>query len=190
MAEPDHPHPLLNIEGEFVALGPLRRDLLARYQRIFALSQPSTLEQEEALLAERAAAKDMVFFTVYARPLWRPIGTTYLTGINHIHHRAELGILIGETACRGHGYAIETTHLMLDFAFTVLGLHSVMLTVYEYNLAGWRAHTRAGFREVGRRRQQHWQHGRLWDEIVMDCLATEFTGPVLERMLTSEAPRP
>jgi len=28
---------------------------------------------------------------------------------------------------------------VLDFAFTALGLHSVMLTCYEYNLAGRRA---------------------------------------------------
>jgi RimJ/RimL family protein N-acetyltransferase len=64
---------------------------------------------------------------------------------------------------------------MRDFAFVTLGLHSLMLTVYEYNLAGRRAYAKAGFREVARRRQCHWLDGRFWDEIVMDCLATDGT---------------
>ena len=43
--------------------------------------------------------------------------------------------------------------LLLDYAFTVLGLHSVMLTVVEYNHAGRRCYEKAGFREMGRRRE-------------------------------------
>jgi RimJ/RimL family protein N-acetyltransferase len=62
---------------------------------------------------------------------------------------------------------------MRDDAFTILGLHNLILTVYEPNLAGRRAYTKAGFREVARRRQSHWLNGRFWDEIVMECLATE-----------------
>jgi len=38
---------------------------------------------------------------------------------------------------------------MLDYAFTVQGLHAVMLTVYEYNRAGQRAYAKAGFRPFG-----------------------------------------
>jgi diamine N-acetyltransferase len=78
---------------------------------------------------------------------------------------------------------------MLDIAFTALGLHSIMLTVYAFNLAGRRAYEKAGFREVGRRRQSHRVGGHYWDEIIMDCLATEFTSPVLSRVFEPEAPR-
>lgn len=77
---------------------------------------------------------------------------------------------------------------MLDYAFTALGLHSVMLTAYEYNLVGWRAHEKAGFREFGRRRQSHWMGGRYWDEIYMDCLATEVASPVLDRVFVPDTP--
>jgi diamine N-acetyltransferase len=79
---------------------------------------------------------------------------------------------------------------MLDVGFTALGLHSIMLTVYAFNLAGRRAYEQAGFREVGRRRQSHWMGGHYWDEIIMDCLATEFTNPVLSRVFVPDAPRP
>ncbi len=63
---------------------------------------------------------------------------------------------------------------MLDYAFTTLGLLCVMLRVYEYNLAGLRAYRKAGFSEIGRRRECHWRGGRFWDAIYMDCLASEF----------------
>ena len=183
--------PVVNVEGNVVALGPLRRDLIPTYHcwhndvatiRTFALRQPATLEQEEASYAAMTTDASSVFFTVYDRASWRAVGTTYLTDIDHRHRCAEFGVLIGEAERRGRGYGTETARLVLDYAFTALGLHNIMLTVYEFNLAGRRAYEKAGFREVGRRRQSHWMGGRFWDVIVMDCLAPEFTSPVLSRV--------
>jgi RimJ/RimL family protein N-acetyltransferase len=56
--------------------------------------------------------------------------------VDHRNRSATFGILIGEPECRGKGYGTETTRLMLDYAFTTLGLHNVMLTVFEFNPAG------------------------------------------------------
>jgi diamine N-acetyltransferase len=191
--------PQITIEGKLIALGPLRRDLIPTYQRwhnnvatlrTYALPLPTTLEQEEALYTELTTASDKVLFTVYERASWQPVGTTYLTDIDHRHRSAEFGVLIGDVIWRGKGYGTETASLMLDYAFTALGLHSVMLTVYAFNLAGRRAYEKAGFREVGRRRQSHWMGGHYWDEIIMDCVATEFTSPVLSRAFAQDAPRP
>jgi diamine N-acetyltransferase len=191
--------PPITIEGNQVALGPLRRDLVPTYRRwhndvatlrTYALPLPTTLEQEEALYAELTDASDKVFFTIYERLSWRAVGTTYLTEIDRRHRSAEFGVHIGQASSRGKGYGTETASLMLDFAFTALGLHSVMLTVYAFNLAGRRAYEKAGFREVGRRRQSHWMAGQYWDEVLMDCLATEFTSPVLSRVFVPDAPWP
>jgi hypothetical protein len=52
--------------------------------------------------------------------------------------------VLGEADYRGRG---------LDYAFTALGLHNVMLSVHEFKHAGRRAYGKAGFREVGRRRE-------------------------------------
>jgi diamine N-acetyltransferase len=191
--------PPITIEGNLIALGPLRRDLIPTYQRwhndiatlrTYALPLPTTLEQEEALYAELTADSDKAFFTIYERTSWQAVGSTYLTDIDHGHRSAEFGVLIGDVIWRGKGYGTETASLMLDYAFTALGLHSIMLTVYAFNLAGRRAYEKAGFREVGRRRQSHWMGGQYWDEIIMDCLATEFTGPVLSRVFMPDGPRP
>ena len=199
MDEQGDERPPITIEGNLIALGPLRHDLIPTYHRwfndiattrTFELPLPTTLEQEEALYADLTAASDKASFTIYERLSWRAVGMTYLTHIDYRHRRAEFGIVIGEVVCRGKGYGTETASLMLDVAFTALGLHSIMLSVYEFNLAGRRAYEKAGFREACRRRQCHWMGGQFWDEIIMDCLATEFTSPVLSRVFMPDAPRP
>jgi RimJ/RimL family protein N-acetyltransferase len=179
--------PIVNIEGEHVALGPHRRDLIPTYQRwindfemlrtIGAVQpRPTTLEQEEAWYAGNANPGE-VRFTIYERAGLRPIGTTALHGVDFRNRTAVFGIFIGEADARGRGLGTEVTTLMLDYAFTALGLHSVMLTVAEFNRAGQRAYQKAGFQEFGRRRQCRWMGGRLWDDVYMDCLSPEFDRP-------------
>ena len=180
--------PVLNVVGELVALGPLRRDLLKVYgrwindlasARNLGSHRPYTAEEEEDWYASEVKAEDRVVFTLYEGESLRPIGTTSLFGIDHRNRRAEFGISIGEPECRGRGYGTEATRLTLDYAFTALGLHNVMLRVFEYNLAGIRAYEKAGFKEYGRRRECYLMGGRMWDDVHMDCLSTQFESPVL-----------
>ena len=179
--------PIINITGEQVALGPLGRDLVPLYHRWLNdfsharnfddTPEPWTTERTLALFEERATDQGSnITFTIYERAGLRPIGYTMLLDISQRHRSAEFAIHIGEDDAHGKSYGTETTRLMLDYAFNDLGLHSVYLTVAEYNLAGHRAYQRAGFRDSGRRRQAWLLNGRFWDEIIMDCLADEVSG--------------
>lgn len=185
----DDQKPNLNFHGDIVALGPLRRDLLPLYQkwdsdflvnRTTAVIRPFTVEAEALAYDRYSNDPSYALFTIYERSTNRPIGKTYLSDIHD--HTAEFGIVIGESDCQGKGYGTETTRLMLDYAFTILGLNNVMLTVYEYNHAGIQAYRKAGFREFGRRRQAKWMNGRFWDVIYMDCIADEFESIVLKKL--------
>jgi RimJ/RimL family protein N-acetyltransferase len=152
---------------------------------------PLLLEQEEKWYERQVeGAGGAAHFTIYLREAWRPVGNTSLMDIDRVNRCATFGLLIGEPDARGQGYGTEATRLMLDYAFTAQGLHSVHLEVFEYNLAGIRAYQKAGFKELGRRRQAHFMGGRLWDVVLMDCLATEFESPVLRRVLAPDTPRP
>ncbi len=193
--------PILNIVGELVALGPMRRELLSLYLKwindfevtrtLMVGMRPTSLEAEtgwfERVATDRAAdpsgtAAD-VSFTVYERITLRPIGTSDLHNIDHRLRRAEFGIMIGEKDCWGRGYGTETARLTLDYGFTALGLHNIMLTTQSYNERGIRAYLRAGFKELGRRREAHRLAGKPYDVIYMDCLASEFESPVLQHLL-------
>jgi diamine N-acetyltransferase len=192
--EPARPDgPIVNIMGEKVALGPHRRDLLPLYQRWvndFEVTRtlavgwrPITSESEETWYARVSQSDREIGFTIYERASLRPIGNTGLHDVDHLHRTATFGILIGEKDCWGKGYGTEATVLTLDYAFTGLGLHNVMLTVYADNERGLRAYTRAGFRVIGRRREALRRGGQACDVVYMDCLATEFEGSVLRRLL-------
>ena len=184
-SEPETPGndpPIINIWGELVALGPLRRDHLPLYTRwindldttrSLGASAPMTVEQETAWYDGEVKNEKNVHFTIYELPALRPIGTASIGGIDHQHGTAEFGISIGEPEARGRGYGTETTRLVLRYAFDYLGLHNVELGVYEFNEAGIRAYEKAGFREVGRRREAYLHGGRRWDMIWMDCLASD-----------------
>lgn len=190
--------PIVNIAGEKVALGPIRRDLLPLYQRwvndfrtlrtLAIQPHPMTMEQETAWY-DHATASDAIYFTIYETASWRPIGNTEWRKVDYRNRTAEFAILIGDAADRGKGYGTEATRLMLDYAFTALGLHNVMLTCYAFNLASQRAYTKAGFREFGRRHACHWMGGKLWDEIYMECLASDFVSPVLSTIFRPDEPR-
>jgi RimJ/RimL family protein N-acetyltransferase len=187
---------MINIRGEKVALGPLEKSLLSDYRRwindfetvrtLGAAPRPMTAEQEEAWYEGRTKTEDEIHFTIYALPDLTPIGLTALHNVNHRNRSADFGIIIGEPDYRGHGLGTETVCLVLDYAFTALGLHNVMLSVYEFNRAGRRAYEKAGFQEIGRRRECRFMGGDMWDEIFMEQLSTGFESPVLGKILSAD----
>ncbi len=184
--------PVINFQGELVGLGPIRREFIPLYQRwmndfettrfLDFQPRPMTLAQETAWF-EATSTGDGIIFTIYELATGRPIGNCDIQNLDVRNRRAELGILIGEPDARGKGYGAEAMRLLAGFAFTALGLHSLMLWTYEYNIAGQRCYAKVGFREMGRRRASRWHAGRFWDEIAMDLLASEFESPVLRALL-------
>jgi RimJ/RimL family protein N-acetyltransferase len=181
--------PLVNIVGERVALGPLHRGLLPLFERwdndFSAAHQRGNDPRpitKEAIAAEwdwllRGERPDWIGFAIYALPDLRPIGVTNIRDFTNPHGTAEFGIAIGDPADRGQGFGTEATRLILDYAFTVLGVHNVWLDTPSYNLAALRAYEKAGFREIGRRRGALLLAGRRYDIVFMDCLAAEFAPP-------------
>jgi diamine N-acetyltransferase len=180
--------PIINIHGERVALGPLRRELVPLYQRwindfdimrTFGVPMPVSLEQAERWYDEALRDERTHRFTVYEREPLRPIGKAGLYHIDFRNRRAEFGILIGEAEAHGKGYGAEVTRLLLDYGFTTLGLHNIFLEVASYNHAGIRAYQKAGFKEIGRRREAYLMEGRWYDKVYMDILSTEFERPAV-----------
>ncbi len=189
------PIPVITIAGERVALGPLRRDLLPLYnawinnlettQYLSEAGSVLTLDEEIAWYDSVVKNPSTRSLTIYQLPSYRPIGVVNLHQINHRHHKANMGIMIGEPDARGKGFGTEAVELILDYGFNALDLHSIWLTTYAFNHAGQGAYRKAGFREVGRRRECRYHAGRFWDEIHMDILASEFTRSRLASRLTA-----
>lgn len=192
--QPSVDPPIVNFAGDLVALGPHRRDLLPLYLKwINDFSVTRTYGTRFRTVTAEARQEwydrfskggpDFVDFVIYERATMRPMGYTTLEDIDLRDRTAKFALLIGEPDCWGKGYGTETTQLMLDYGFTAVGLHNILLTVFSFNERGLRAYTRAGFRVVGHRREAHRLGGRVYDVLYMDCLASEFQSPVLHRLL-------
>lgn len=190
--------PIIFVTGDRVALGPVYQEHSETYRRWMndpavtrTLNHPRQFSRREIDSAFESLETDASIeaFTIYERIGLRPVGEAALTHVDYRNRTAEFQIVIGEADARGKGYGIETTRLVLDYGFTVLGLRNIMLKVYEYNLAGLHAYRKAGFREFGRRRQAIEMNGKPWDVIYMECLRDEFQSPVLGTIFAPDKPR-
>ena len=191
------PTPVITVAGERVALGPMRRDLIPLYhawisnlettQYLSEIGSVITLDEEIAWFERMTQDTTSRSLTIYQVPTYRPIGVVNLHQINHRHHKANMGIMIGEPDARGKGFGTEAVELILDYGFNALDLHSIWLTTHEFNYPGQAAYRKAGFTEVGRRRQCRFHAGRYWDEIHMDILASEFTKSRLASRLVAHS---
>lgn len=191
---PHDAQPIINMQGDTVALGPLCREFLDLYEQWFndfevklAYSRqllPLTHESMEAWY-ERVSKGESgtVQFAIYEASAMRPIGWAMLDEIDHFDQTASYGIFIGDKTAWGKGYGTETTRMMLDYGFFLLHLHNIMLSVDSYNERAIRAYRRAGFREIGRRREAKQRGNHRYDVVYMECLATEFRHARLQGLL-------
>lgn len=188
--------PLLIVKGERIGLGPLRRELIPQYH-----AWVNDLAVQRTTRHPRVIAKEViedgldhwddssrtVSFTIYEieadpdEP--RPVGIAGLKDVDFRNRTAEYEIVIGESDARGRGFGTETTRLVLDYAFTVLSLQNVMLTVYANNPAGIHAYEKAGFRQFGRRTSAIELAGERSDVIFMEAMAKDFDSPVLRQVM-------
>ncbi|GCE11689.1 GNAT family N-acetyltransferase [Tengunoibacter tsumagoiensis] len=188
--QPTQDAPILNIVGEKVALGPIHRGwipLIHKWQNDFQVAlfsgdplRPVSLEAIQAEYEEHTKKQQRYreeTFGIYARTTLQPLGVVELRHINLHGRTATMGIGIGEKDYWSKGYGTEAILLILDYGFTVLGLHNIDLTTYAYNDRATGAYLKAGFKLIGRRREAHRWGGKIYDELHMDCLATEFQLP-------------
>jgi diamine N-acetyltransferase len=182
------------VSGERAALGLLRRDHLPKLAVWFndpetrrglahrgLVNEDGELQwYDEMTKAGAAPRPTTVAFAIHAATDGELVGVCSLEGIDHNFLRADYGVFLGQR--RGTGIGSEATRLVLDWAFTILGLRNVMLESYEFNEQAVRAYKRAGFQEIGRRRDAVRALGRRWDCILMDATAEGFDSPVLNRL--------
>lgn len=182
--------PIVNIVGDKVALGPLHDDLLplfVEWDNDFATAdlqggdmRPRSRHAVAAFWEPliQGGREDRVDFAIYERATLRPIGHANLRDLDGVRRTAEFGITIGVRDLWGKGYGTEATILALDYGFTVLSLHNVMLDTWSYNERAIRVYAKVGFREIGRRREAQRIGAAVHDVVFMDCLATEFRNPL------------
>ncbi len=172
------------LTGQSLALGMPRKDMLPTYHTWendpgtlmgYGNQVPQSWETREAGWERQRGNMNYPQFEVVRLQDSEPVGMTTLE-INRFVRTAEFVIVLAPTE-RGKGYATEAARLTLDWAFHLAALHMVWLKVLEPNRAGVAAYEKAGFRHAGRLRQAGFWQGVPVDELLMDAVPEDFSGP-------------
>lgn len=143
---------------------------------------PTTAEETREGL-EDAGRHHAHLFGIVDKTSDELIGRCVLFQIDAVNRSAMMGIVIGEKGYWGKGYGRDAIRLLLDYAFNLLNLNSVMLRTFSFNERALRCYRAVGFREIGRRRQARIVGDRRHDVVFMDILAEEFASPVVQGLL-------
>lgn len=103
----------------------------------------------------------------------RCIGEVVLHELDAPNRSCGFRIALLGPAVFGQGYGTEATHLMLDHAFTTVGLHRVELEVFDFNLRARQVYEKLGFVTEGVRREVLRWDGGYHDAVVMGILASD-----------------
>ena len=104
------------------------------------------------------------------------IGVVRLEGIEPVHGKADLGIVIGEKDFWSRGYGTEAIRLAVVHGFSELGLRRVELITDADNVRGIRCYEKCGFRREGLLRSHRLRYGEPLDMVVMGVLREEWEG--------------
>lgn len=176
------PHILLS--GEGLALGMPRQDMLPEYHKWendagtllgYGNQWAQSWETRAAGYERQRGNERFQQFEVVRLEDQAAVGMTILE-VNTYVRTAEFVIVLAPEA-RRKGYAAEAARLTLDWAFHIAALRMVWLKVLEPNRAGTAAYEKAGFRPSGRLRQSGYWLGKPVDELIMDALPMDFSGP-------------
>ena len=179
------------ISGERVYLSPINSDEAEKYTRwindldttinLSMASKIISLDMEKEFLDN--IQKEGYSFAIVQQEKDELIGTCGLVGVDMVQRTAELGIFIGESQKRGRGYGAEAISLLLDYAFNLLNLNSIMLGTFSFNERAIACYKKVGFREIGRRRQARIMGAKKFDAILMDILAEEYHSVRLQNLV-------
>ncbi len=105
------------------------------------------IEKETELL--RKLMREDYIFAIVEKDTNKVIGNCGIHQVSQVHRNASLGIFIGEKTFWNQGIGTEATSLLLDFAFNILNLHNVYLSVMSYNKRAIRCYEKIGFKKSG-----------------------------------------
>ncbi|AUG78404.1 Acetyltransferase [Kitasatospora sp. MMS16-BH015] len=129
--------------------------------------------QAEEFRVWRNAQPDRLDLAVVELATDRCVGEVVLNQWNEGNRSCNFRCLLTAEG-RDRGLGTEAIRLLLDHAFTRVGLHRVSLTVLEFNPRARRVYEKVGFVAEGVLRDDLWYDGAWYDSTVMSVLAHEW----------------
>lgn len=139
----------------------LYRSLLGQFRKVEPSATKRWLQEQMNL------SPDKVAYAICETSSDRHIGNVYLREIDRSSLKAEFHMFIGAPVDRGKGYGKQALKLLLDHAFTTLGLRRIYLFVLADNQPAIDLYRSCNFVEEGRLRAHVLKDGVFKDVLVM-----------------------
>jgi RimJ/RimL family protein N-acetyltransferase len=135
---------------------------VTRYHSMPTMASLAEAEGALARLAARFEAGEAIRWAIQSHTERQLIGTIGLLHVVAEHYRGEIGYELG-SRWWGQGLIPEAAAAVIDYAFSVLGLHRIEAGVLVDNQASVRVLEKLGFREEGTLRHYLHLKGRFED---------------------------
>lgn len=113
-------------------------------------------------------------FIQYQSKWYQLIGNCAVAGINWRHQRAETGTVIADKTFWGQGIASEIMIMRRNWAFRNLPLHKLTSGYLAPNIASGKMQEKAGYRIVGKQKDQFFRNGQWIDHILTEITRSEW----------------
>jgi len=140
--------------------------------RFLMVQLPPSLEAEKEWLANTGRDPNVIYWIIEHEG--RVVGGTGIVQIDWKNQHGMTGTVIGDKTVWGKGIAREMMQLRAVFAFTQTPLRKLKSGYLDGNEASARAQKAAGYREVGRLREERFGDGRWHDMILTELMREDW----------------
>lgn len=158
-----------NIQSEKVVLRPFAQEDIVQWNIWDADSKVQeympepheimTQQEQENYFAECKSAQDEIHATIADIQIGESIGTIAITGIDNHHKVGELGLVIGDTAYWGKGYAAEALNLFIEYLQKETAVEKISAECEEENIRMQKVLEKNGFIKEGVRIESRIKRG-------------------------------
>lgn len=113
-------------------------------------------------------------FGIFLNDSHQHIGNIKIGNIDTFHRRAEVGLVIGDRAVWGKGYAAEAISLATKYGFEELNLNKLTAGMYAENIGSFKAFIKCNWRHVGTLKEHCFSHGKYIDEFIVEICKNEY----------------
>lgn len=135
---------------------------------------PSTSATLRKYLERFDGSSTDVIFAICDKKTDKHIGTATLNSISWIHRTANTGIMIGDKAYWGKGYAYEAWKFLIDYSFSRLGLRKITAGAVVDNIASIKLQEKLGFKIEGTFKEQVMISGTYHDTVLLGLFHNDF----------------
>jgi len=130
-----------------------------------------TIDSLHEYVNDMQKSKDNLLIGLFTKKDNNHFGNIKIGPVSWQNKRALMGILIGNKACWGKGYAPEAISSICDIARNTLNLNKIQAGAYASNLGSIKAFTKAGFEIEGNFKNYWVLNDKAEDEVFMGkCL--------------------